>query len=486
MLNLQPPQKNKHPLANGQPSLQINEVNREVATPAATRAADDSNVPELPLQPSDHSCGTGAPTPIISQTEANSSSWAARNPGKPIIPTRSAPPPPNAAQLASRKLASDQKKKKDDLLHFSLKAIKEEQEEKLSEVASTHDVAIEKVYRLFNGYQNLAPSRKAQLANALIHAKAAEVNKNRPTGSKYKANEIRELIKNDPAMQNLDSDQEESFINELNEFRKLQKFGMRANNAAAARDMLSTLDNVCKALDSMVRRTGGYAIFFATRGHVNDTSEPTWHGTDNAMDFFEDVLDLEPDEVCRKFEQWACTRNESKSTVKNASSCSCYSNTSNYTDGITGKSKKVSMNYDNYETKIMRNLNVKLVGWPTGIPFTSPSKINTVTEIRKLRDALKDGTCHWVAMSAAEIEEHAKSLATRIADGVTIGKPRAPRADRGKTRGKRTVQGKANNRPSKRAKSATQRKGKGPTSRETIEDTEDDESVPSGSDDDDQ
>ncbi|KAH7918001.1 hypothetical protein BV22DRAFT_1025317, partial [Leucogyrophana mollusca] len=411
------------------------------------------------------------------------SSWAARNPGQQIIPTRPAPPRPDPAQLASRKLASYEKQRKDDLLHTALKTIKEELEKKLTEAAATHDVAVEKIHRLFNGYQNFALSRKAHLTNALLHAKAEEVNK----GAKYTTKEIRELVKDDPDMQDLDSDQEQHYIDELNEYRKLRKFGMRANNAAAARDMLSTMDNVCRALDSMVRRTGGYAIVFATRGHVNDTSQPTWHGTDNSMDFIEDILNLEADEVCRKFEQWACTRNQNsleRDSLINVRRI-CIRFIRSGLNGITGKSGKVSMNYDNYETKIMQNLKVKLVGWPSDVPFTSPSKINTVTEVRKLRDALKDGTCHWVAMSAADIEEHAKSLATRLAEGVTVGKARAPRADRGKPRGKRSAGGKENRRPSKRAKTASRRRGKGPTSSATVEDSDEDEDRSSGSDDDD-
>ncbi|KAH7903764.1 hypothetical protein BJ138DRAFT_979037, partial [Hygrophoropsis aurantiaca] len=163
---------------------------------------------------------------------------------------------------------------------------------------------------LIGGYQNYAPSRKPQLANALLHAKAQDVNQNRPRGAKYTIAEIRELIKEDPVMQNLQPDQAQKYIDELAEHRELLKHGMRANNAAAAKDMYSTLGNVFKELDNLVVRTSGYAIVFATRGHVNDTAMPTWHGTHNSMDFFEDVLKLAPDDVCRKFEQWACTRDE--------------------------------------------------------------------------------------------------------------------------------------------------------------------------------
>ena len=54
---------------------------------------------------------------------------------------------------------------------------------------------------------------------------------------------------------------------------------------------------------------------FATRGHVYDSSQPFWYGTDNVMDFWEDVMDLEADEIIRKLEQWACMHGKSKSNV---------------------------------------------------------------------------------------------------------------------------------------------------------------------------
>ena len=41
---------------------------------------------------------------------------------------------------------------------------------------------------------------------------------------------------------------------------------------------------------------------FTTCGHVYDSSQPFWYGTDNMMDFWEDVMDLEADEIVWKLE----------------------------------------------------------------------------------------------------------------------------------------------------------------------------------------
>ncbi|KAH7905913.1 hypothetical protein BJ138DRAFT_1017035 [Hygrophoropsis aurantiaca] len=395
-------------------------------------------------------------TSIHSSNEANSSSWAARNPGQPIILPRTAPPRLDAAQKASRNIASQKQKENADLLHAAVKDALKDFQNKIAEIAILHNVSVEKVQRLIGGYQNYAPSRKPHLANALLHAKAQSVNSSK--GEKYTIAEIRELVKEDSEMQNLDPEQAKVYIDELAEHRELQKHGMRANNAAAAKDMYSTLTNVFKALDSLVVRTGGYAIVFATRGHVNDTAMPTWHGTHNSMDFFEDVLKLAPDDVCRKFEQWACTRDENlleRDNLDNVRRTCIRLIKSGLGELLI---IQFTMNYDNYETAIMNTLHVKLIGWPADVPFRTPWKIHTVSEMRRLRDALKFGECYWVAMSAREAAEHSKSLTTRRQAGETIGKPRAPRSDRGKKRGKRAPRGNVTAQPSKRARTGNQRK----------------------------
>jgi hypothetical protein len=51
------------------------------------------------------------------------------------------------------------------------------------------------------------------------------------------------------------------------------------------------------------------------------------------------------------------------------------------------------MSYLKYERNIVTKYKVELVGWPLTIKFASPSKIGTVDEIHRLRQALKDGDC---------------------------------------------------------------------------------------------
>jgi hypothetical protein len=63
--------------------------------------------------------------------------------------------------------------------------------------------------------------------------------------------------------------------------------------------------------------------------------------------------------------------------------------------GCVTKIQKVSMNYINYEEAVVERYKAKLVGWPLN-NFVSPAEISTISEIRKLRDALRCGSCRWI------------------------------------------------------------------------------------------
>ena len=88
------------------------------------------------------------------------------------------------------------------------------------------------------------------------------------------------------------------------------------------------------------------------------------------------------------------------------------------------------MHYVNYEDAIVQCHSVKLVGW-TYSKFINPADINNVTDIRALRDALRSGACHWIHLSAQELQHHAAEIEARRQQGEVIGKKRKERSDKG-------------------------------------------------------
>ncbi|KAG1903495.1 uncharacterized protein F5891DRAFT_977619 [Suillus fuscotomentosus] len=159
--------------------------------------------------------------------DANNSSWAARNPDQPVLMSRA---PLNAAQKAqanaqraSRKISAAQCKGTEDALTGAIQWLLAGQNDRIEAIASEHGVTQDKVNKLMGGERYYKKgSQNTQLANALIHAKAQEVNADRPRGAKYSLDEIREIVKADKSMQNLVHEEQQEYTTKLNEHRALQ------------------------------------------------------------------------------------------------------------------------------------------------------------------------------------------------------------------------------------------------------------------------
>ncbi|KAG1785813.1 uncharacterized protein HD556DRAFT_1236368 [Suillus plorans] len=409
--------------------------------------------------------------PRVDLAEANNSSWAARNPDRPVLASRepltTAQKARAKAQRASRKITSQQRKEAEDMLNSAIQQMLAEEAQKVNDIALEHGVTVEKVKKLMGGIKNYKSSRSAQLENALMHVKAEQVNKDLPRGAKFGAKDLRMLVKEDTAMQNLTEGEKQQYIDNLIEHRAMQNMSVRATNASAARDVQSTLDNVFKMLDSLAVRTGIYACVFASRGHVYDTAQATWFGTDNVMDFWEDVLQMEADEIARKLEQWACMAGRSldeRETVQNMqrvctrllnsglSTCfvsRTHSILTNFLSETVAKRRDIRINYASFDTAIKEKLGIDLRGWPEGIPFQSPTSLNDLNSLLKVRCALKDGSCHWFRMSPRQREEYNALLDARRKKGEVVTKPRKKRSDAGVPRKRK---GKENSHQRKRAR----------------------------------
>lgn len=98
------------------------------------------------------------------------------------------------------------------------------------------------------------------------------------------------------------------------------------------------------------------------------------------------------------------------------------------------------MNYANYDTQVIQKYQCKIMGW-TFNKLISPFDINTVDDLRTLRDALRCGACFWVRMTRAEVSKHAADLVLREAAGEVIGKKRKQRSDKGVKKGSRVKRG---------------------------------------------
>ncbi|KAG1797353.1 uncharacterized protein HD556DRAFT_1233386 [Suillus plorans] len=396
------------------------------------------------------------------------SSWAARNPTRAIIRPRTPPPRLTDAQKASRKIKRDQKIERTKRLHDAVAGYLDAQKTQIEALALAHHITPKQINDIISNHTHYRTSRKSQLIHALIHAKAKEMN----AGSRYSMAELREMVITDPETKDLTREQKEAYIAALEEHRERKGVSVRANNQAAARDVVATTDRIVKELDDLRVRTGVYGTLFVVRGHINDTIQSTMHGTDNSEDFWEDVYEHPMADFLRQYEQWACTQDQSNNDI----ACTRCFNLTSFTVSVTGK-KDIMMNYSNYETAIVETYGVRLVGWPQGVNFTSPSNIGTVGDIRRLRDALKARMCYWTTLSPAEVKAHTAELDARRSAGEVVRKLRKKRSDAGVARKRKVppTTNKENARSSKRTKVTSAQLRDAPKSAEFVESSNEDE-----------
>ncbi|KAG0695697.1 hypothetical protein DFH29DRAFT_806240, partial [Suillus ampliporus] len=380
--------------------------------------------PASPTLPSSPVVGAVGPLAGLLSERGNNSSWAARNPTRPVIPTRSKGNALMEAQKASRAIKSAKRKEEENTLNESIKTYLEEQGKKLREIALKHNVSEDHIKNLVGYHTHYKKMRAPQLKNALVHTKAQEVN-----GGMY------QLTVDSHVLTQTGSKRLHTSLTSQSIMLKIS--GSRANNIAAARDVLATTDRVRQELDGLRDRCGTYATLFVVGGHVNDQAQATWYTTDDSSHFWEDILNLVLDDVARQYEQWSCSKGQN--IIERDSLENMQSQVAKYIlNGLrrcqmTNKSN-VTMNYPNYAKAIVITYGVMLDGWPTDIPFTSPWNIHTVSEMRTLCDALKTGRCAWQKMSAAEVDKYKANIDKRQAAGEVVGKPRKKRSDAGKSR----------------------------------------------------
>ncbi|KAI6027987.1 hypothetical protein BKA83DRAFT_4011356, partial [Pisolithus microcarpus] len=209
------------------------------------------------------------------------------------------------AQRASWVIACEQRATKKALLDKAMQEYLAQQTSKMEEIALKHNVTVEYLKGLVGGQTHYYSSRKVQWHNALLHAKALEVNTDRLCGMKYSLKEIQQMVKDDKHLQNLSQEEMNQYIAMLEEHCDTK------THIAAARDVLATTDKIAKELNGLHNCTGIYATLLVMQGHINDSIQSTWTMTNNSVDVWEDVFGHQITDVTCQYEQWACTQNQS-------------------------------------------------------------------------------------------------------------------------------------------------------------------------------
>ncbi|KAL4063921.1 hypothetical protein V8B97DRAFT_2026276 [Scleroderma yunnanense] len=223
-----------------------------------------------------------------------------------------------------------------------MKKLAEELSQKIADIAQEHSVTVKKISKLLTGHINYKKLHEVSFSNTLIWAKALKVNAACPPGSKYSLIQLCQMVAEDPSLQNLDNE---------------------------------------------------------AKAQLKDNA--TWYSTDNAMDFWEDILKLELDQVTKQFELWGCSRNKNitqQESLKNMQrECMWLIETSFHMSAFTywlvGNQTQLNYNKFNSTIKLKHGINKK--GWPEAVPFMNMLRANQ---------------CYFVKMSSGEHQDFMKDL----------------------------------------------------------------------------
>ncbi|KAG6874258.1 hypothetical protein C0993_000738 [Termitomyces sp. T159_Od127] len=212
--------------------------------------------------------------------------------------------------------------------------------------------------------------------------------------------------------------------------------GARSSNKAAALDYQAALSQIREEMGNLRERCGTMTFAFFTRRHVHDRIIPGWIESQGSLAFLNEVLDVTPAVLFRKFELWACAKDSltelclstADSTILAKTVDTMASLRSECVNLISGGLRKcivkspfpvtgchfaekivgvnnVTMFYEKYDVEVVERHSVVLRGWPEGLQFRSPAKITVMEDARVLRDALVSGECMWVKSKAAGTQE---------------------------------------------------------------------------------
>ncbi|KAF8198668.1 hypothetical protein K438DRAFT_1966635 [Mycena galopus ATCC 62051] len=368
---------------------------------------------------------------------------AMRNPAKRVQLSRRRAAYSGGAK-ATRVLTAIENKVKKIAFNKDMDEFFADQDQRIREIATAHKKKISTVKNLVFSRSQYKASRTPSLRNTIIHDLAVKAKAEGKTMilEDYQE-ELREEIEagNLTALEAKISETEKTrLIDQLKEYRALKRCGMRSTNKAALMDGRQTAIRIGDVLMDLYECTGirGFTLF--SRGHADNAALPHAVDSDNALNFFAQVIGMPTVDVVRKFEQWCCTQ-DSGSREKNDINSVRKEVSKLVTEGLRKikNNIKIKMDYVNYDFEVREAKGVELTGWPVDVPVAHPSTMNVETA-RRIRDMLRSGAIHWTPLTRAQQKDlTAEHNAQREALSSGSLKKRAERSDKGHAHGPRAA-----------------------------------------------
>ncbi|KAF8523876.1 hypothetical protein BU17DRAFT_63528 [Hysterangium stoloniferum] len=268
--------------------------------------------------------------------------------------------------------------------------------------------------QLLLGSKMQGQKRSASAWNAFTRKEMEAVNKNLPLGQRYTLPKyIQQHYQDVKARYNGLSDEDyAALIEELCDVREDRNAIKCRQPKAVLRDVTATFQALTHEIHAAHLRTGIETFYVAACSSLDQTHEPKSYFSPIAQQFCKDILNMDYTVLLHRFEAYALAgvHSEKRPSVHGKSSrkalegdCRNMINVglanilSAY--NIDGPAK---MNYDHYETQVVRRWGVILSQWPCN-QFINPGRLNGVENVRLLWQALQEGKCKWVKLTEAEL-----------------------------------------------------------------------------------
>ncbi|KAI4293672.1 hypothetical protein K525DRAFT_274986 [Schizophyllum commune Loenen D] len=199
----------------------------------------------------------------------------------------------------------------------------------------------------------------------------------------------------------------------------------RESNRSVMKDAYHTFDHLRMELIALAARTGMEMLLIGVRSEANQLQVPQHFATKKADDFLKKKVGMDVDTFASKLEIQVLAmdddkpRNTKTSKLKNLRSEARELLHEGLTAAVTRagrlpKSGSVSLNFPQYETKIVLPFGVELVGWPSDVPFVNPGSINRVDELDAVCRAIKSKQCVWEVLDIRQWNRRSKVIEDKV------------------------------------------------------------------------
>ncbi|KAJ7895490.1 hypothetical protein B0H14DRAFT_3627948 [Mycena olivaceomarginata] len=227
----------------------------------------------------------------------------------------------------------------------------------------------------------------------------------------------------------LSKEERADLIAQLVEYKGLKEHGIRATNKAVALDAVQNTSQIGE-------RQSSRAFSMFSRGHPDDPALPCFVDSDNARQFFQDVLDTSVYDLVRKYELWCINQDKPvRQGREKAELCKFISSSVEEALRKATGIKTLKMVWVNYMIDIVHKYGVELAGWPAKVAMVRPSQLRG-QDVRLVVERLRNGTMRWVGLTKTQRNEVAAEVEKLRESGAA--KPRRERSDKNQPRGPRT------------------------------------------------